>query len=340
MTARQVFQPLCWAAVVAALAVLPLFNDSQSDLTLIFLVFLYATLAQSWNILGGYAGQINLGHAAFFGIGFVVTRVLFLGGEVTLFGADLRLAAAPIWFALLAGGIAAALISLVIGSPAFRLKGVYLAIGTLALGEILRVIVSNNFGEVSSLPVELVVQYRVEPRYYAGLAIAATTSLCLYWLTRSRLGLAMMAIREDESAAAASGVALIGHKLSALAISTFFAGLAGGLYAYFQSSYYHYRAFSPVWTFEALLIVYIGGVGSISGPLLGALFYVVSQYYLAEWFEHTLENAHLYLFGALFIVVVLTWPGGLIQAVDQLGRLIRRRPGKASDPGPPPHASA
>lgn len=300
---RGIGNGLSWGALVVLLALIPLFTDSQSLLTQFFLIFLYATLAQSWNILGGYAGQVNLGHAAFFGTGALVTRSLFLAGQ-------------PVWFSILAGGAAAAVVSLVVGVPAFRLKGVYFAIGTLALGEMLRIIVTNNFSSVSALPIEQVVAYSMVPRFYAGLAIAVATSLFLAGLIRSRLGLGMMAVREDESAARASGVGVLAHKLLGLAIATFFAGMAGGLYAYYQSSYYHFHAFSPVWTFEALLIVYIGGVGSITGPLLGAVFYVVARSYLATWFP----EGHLYAFGALFILVVLTWSGGLIQAVSQLNR--------------------
>jgi len=130
----------------------------------------------------------------------------------------------------------------------------------------------------------------------------------------------MRAIREDEDAAEASGVGSLWLKLFALVLSTGLAGLAGGLFAFYHISYYPSHAFSPTWTFDALLMTFIGGVGTLHGPVLGAVVYVTLKEYLAvRWVDF-----HLVIFGGIFIAIVLLLPGGLVQAGARVRRLIHR----------------
>jgi len=294
-------------ATVALLAVLPLVVRRDDVLNFLFLVLLSITLAQSWNIVAGYAGQVNLGHAAFFGLGALTTRTLWSAGTPVLAG-------------MAAGAVVAALFALVIGAAAFRLRGAYFAIGTLALGEILRITVGNVLAEVSTLPATTIAGYRLANRYYLALGLAAVAVLAVAVLGSSRLGLGMQAIREDEDAAEASGVGALKLKLLALVLSTALAGLAGGLFAYYHISYYPAHPFSPHWTFDSLLITFIGGVGTVHGPVLGALFYVFLREYLAiRWVDF-----HLLIFGALFVAIVLLLPGGLVEAVARLRAFTRR----------------
>ena len=294
------------AAVIgalAALALLPAVTTRADILNLGVLVFLYVTLAQSWNMLAGYAGQINLGHAAFFGIGAFVTRHLWIAGVPPIAG-------------MLAGAALACLFGLIIGVPAFRLRGAYFAIGTLGLAEILRITVGNVLPVVSTLPESYISGYTLTTRYYLALALAVITVAALWLLAHSRIGLGMQALREDEDAAEATGVDALRHKLIALAVSTTFAGLAGGLFAFYHVSYYHQLPFAPTWTFDALLIAFIGGVGTLVGPIVGAVFYVLVREVLAQ----SLVELHLLIFGILFILVVIVLPGGLVEAVARLRR--------------------
>jgi branched-chain amino acid transport system permease protein len=297
------------AAVVAALAVLPFAASRDDLLNLLFQVFLYVTLAASWNVLGGYAGQVNLGHAAFFGMGALVARVTWLGGW-------------PLPLAFVASAVAGVAIALVIGLPTFRLRGVYFSVGTLALAEMLRITVTNTQPNISALPTSQLVGYSLQPRYYVALALAACCVAATYALAHSRLGLGMVAVREDEDAAQATGVDALRHKVAALVISAFFAGLAGAAFAYHDVSYYLYRPFSPLWTFDPLLAVFIGGVGTVVGPVIGAVFYVVVSDLLAQ----QLVELHLIVFGVLFILVVLLLPGGLVEAWHRLQHLVGRKP--------------
>jgi branched-chain amino acid transport system permease protein len=301
---------LRWAAVILAafggLAFLPLVVRRDDVLNVGVVFLLSVALAQSWNLMAGYAGQVNLGHAAFFGLGALVTRTLWIQGT-------------PILLAMGAGAAVAVVFGLLVGLPAFRLRGAYFAIGTLALAEILRITVGNSLPEISTLPAATIAGYSLAPRFYLALGLAALSVAVVAWTAASRVGLGMRAIREDEAAAEASGVGALRHKLLALSLSTLLAGLAGGGFAYYHISYYPQHPFGPHWTFDALLITFIGGAGTLHGPVLGALFYVFLKEYLAlRWVD-----LHLLIFGALFVAIVLLLPGGLVEV---FGRVRRRRP--------------
>jgi len=294
-------------ALAAGFVALPLFTDRNDLLNLGVQIFLAVVLAQSWNVLGGYAGQINLGHAAFFGLGALVTRVLWVSDV-------------PLALSLGAGALVATAFGCLIGVPAFRLRGAYFAIGTLGLAEILRITVGNLLPEISTIRVTELASYDILPRYYLMLALAVLCVAVVGVLVPSRLGLGIRAVREDEAAAEASGVSALRHKLLALVISTTLAGLGGGAFAYYHVSYYPQHTFSPIWTFDAVLISFVGGVGTVHGPVLGALFYVTLKELLAlRWVEF-----HLIIFGVLFILVVLFVPGGLVEAWQRARRLVAR----------------
>jgi branched-chain amino acid transport system permease protein len=291
--------------IAVFLALVPLLTKRNDLINILILIFLYICLAQSWNILGGYAGQVSLGHAAFFGLGAITTRFLWVWGY-------------PFFLAFLIGGVVAVFFALIIGHPALRLKGIYFAIGTLGLGQILKITIGNVLPTVADLPGDYIATYNLIPRYYLFLILAGITVAAVYWISHSKLGLGMVAVREDEEAAKASGVNTFRQKMIALVISTFFAGLAGGAFAFYHVSYYHDLPFSPTWTFDALLITFVGGVGTIVGPVVGAFFYAIFK----ELFVRTFPQLHVFIFGVLFIVVVLLLPGGLVEMAGRIRRLL------------------
>lgn len=297
------------AIIIAILMILPLLIKRTDLITWFTYTLLYITLAQSWNLIGGYTGQQNLGHAAFFGIGALCTRFLWLYGL-------------PLPLALMSGALAATIFAIIIGFPAFRLKGVYFIIGTLVLAEILRIIFYTVLPHASVLPSKLLNSYNLVPRYYLSLVMAIVTVAVVYWISRSRLGLGLISIREDEDAAEAAGVNTLRYKLTAFLISTFLAGMAGGVYAYFVAAALPGHMFSAVWTFDAVIIVFVGGVGTIVGPIIGSVFFVLLQQLLSLYLP---GGTHVLVFGILFIVVVLYLPGGLI---GLLGRLRQSSPKK------------
>jgi branched-chain amino acid transport system permease protein len=296
------------AVFTILLALVPVVIKSDSVLNLVILILLYVMLATSWNILGGFTGQTNLGHAAFFGLGAMATRLIWFSG-VNIFPS------------LLAGGLLAVAFAFLIGAPAFKLKGVYFAIGTLALAQALNVTAGNLFPMVSSLPAKYMATYALIPRYYFFLGLAIFIVSASVLLVKSKFGLGMMAVREEEDAAESLGISAMKHKLLALVVSAFFAGLAGGAFAYYQVSYYPQFPFSPVWTFDAVTMVYIGGTGTIIGPIIGAVFFVA----LKELLAINLAEYHILVFSVLFILVVLFLPGGLVEAWTKIKKLIKRR---------------
>ena len=304
--------------LIIALACVPMVIKKDSIITLLIMILLYVILATSWNILGGYTGQTSLGHAAFFGLGALATRLLWIKGL-------------HIFPSILAGGVLAVAFAMLIGAPAFRLKGVYFAIGTLALAEILNVTVGNMFPEISSLPVEELVAYELLPRYYAILGMAVIVIGCSYLLVNSRLGLGMMAVREEEDAAESLGVSALKHKLIALGVSAFFTGLAGGAFAYYHVGYYYQYPFSPSWSLDMLTMVYIGGQGTILGPIIGAVFFVALRQYLVL----NVGEYHLIIFGTLFILVVLFLPGGIVSLWGKLQKALSRRSKLNANKRPP-----
>jgi branched-chain amino acid transport system permease protein len=279
-----------------------------ATMNLLVMLFIFIILSQSWNLMGGYTGQINLGLAAFFGCGLLVTHFIWK-------------AEIPIYFAVVAGGLSAVVLAGIIGLPTLRLKGAYFAIGTFALAEVCRIVVGNIFARTVEMPGSYAIDYSLVPRYYLGLIVAIITIAVVYFITHSKMGLAMVAVRDDEQAAQVTGVNTFKYKVYALLISSFLAGLAGGVYAFLRLSFYNTSTFfSPIWTFEPLMAAVIGGAGTLIGPIFGSVFLVV----LSEIFALTLGEAHLIIFGLMFILVVLFLPRGLMGGVDMARTWIYR----------------
>lgn len=293
--------------VIAVLITLPAVIKSDHTINLMVYILLFISLGSSWNILGGFGGQTNLGHAAFFGIGALATRTLWLSGW-------------NIFTSMLIGGVLAVTFALLVGIPAFRLRGVYFKIGMLALAQILYITVENTLPMISSLPAQDLATYQLAPRYYLFLGLALATIATAYVIVNSKLGLGIMAVREDEDAAESLGVSALKHKLVALSVSTFFAGLTGGAFAFYHVGYYPRLPFSPEWTFDAMMMTYIGGVGTIAGPIIGAVFFVI----LRELLALNLGEFHIIVFGVLFILVVLFFPSGFMGGWEKIRKTLTR----------------
>jgi branched-chain amino acid transport system permease protein len=294
-----------WALLLVAAVAVGFVTDNQRILTIAIQTFMLAALASSWNILGGFAGQISLGHAAFFGVGALVTREMWFGGR-------------PLAVSLVVGVAVTALAAGVVGVPMLRFRDIYFSVGTLAMGVAVFVTIGNIRPGISSLPVDALRDYQFTGPYFLALVVLVVTVGVSMQLARSKLGLGMMAVRDDEQAAGAIGVSALGHKMVAFVISAALAGLAGGSFAYFSVSYYPNFPFHVAWTFEAILAVFIGGIGTVAGPVVGAVFFVVGR----DTLPTDIGEFQVVVFGLLFIVVVLLLPGGMVEGVQRmLGRL-------------------
>ncbi len=298
---------MVWLLVLVAFAALGSITDDERLMTLAIQTFIFAALASSWNVLGGFAGQVSLGHAAFFGLGALITRELWLG--------EMALPLAIVIALAVTAAVAAA-----VGLPMLRFRGIYFSVGTLALGVAVWITAGNVWPGISSLPADALREYEFTGPYYVALGVVAVVVAVSMWLKRSKLGLGMMAVREDEEAASATGVSALAYKMIAFVISAVLAALAGAAFAFFSVSYYPQFPFSVVWTFEAITIVFVGGVGTIVGPLVGSVFFVVGR----DMLSSTFPEIQVLTFGVLFIVVVLLLPGGFVEAGQRLFKLVSR----------------
>ncbi|MFI5342170.1 MAG: branched-chain amino acid ABC transporter permease [Candidatus Methylomirabilales bacterium] len=264
-------------------------------------LFMMAILAESWNIIGGFTGYASFGNAAFFGIGAYTTGVL-------LTRADL-----PFAVALPAGGILAMLFGVAVGMPVLRLKGQYFAIATLGIGETMREVVYNV--EITGAGTGLVMPISRTPLtfFYLMLAILAAATLVNWWVSASRFGYGLIAIREDEDAAAAMGINTPFYKTIAFALSAGFAGLAGGVYAYWITFIDPDAVFRMTTTIQMIIMAVFGGSGTVLGPLLGAL--VLSS--VSELLATQLATLAELFYGLIIILVVLFMPKGLFDLIRQ-----------------------
>jgi branched-chain amino acid transport system permease protein len=309
------------------------FNEHWLVNIAIFTV-MYAALATSWNLLGGYAGYLSLGHAAFFGMGAYGIGILFthigIGSGYTPF------------IVLPAVGIAVGIVSIPIGWVALRVRTATFAIVTLTLLFVVQQLAFNLHGlthgsQGLAIPLPRFSPATFErPFYFAMLAILAFAVLACWYLRDSKLGLMLFAIRDDEDRVRGLGVQVTTAKVVAFALSVGITGMVGGVWAYYLSFIYPQFAVDPLVTIGAVLMAFLGGKGTLWGPTLGAFILVPAQQYLA----YKLGASELYLVGyaAVFLIIMLALPRGIIPSVQD--RLARRSARRDEPPGVPSDVSS
>jgi branched-chain amino acid transport system permease protein len=310
------------AAVVGLLAMVPLGVSANTVLNFLVFTLIIAIAAQGWNILGGYGGQFSFGHAAFFGTGAYATAILQV---------HLGLNA---WIAFAIGIGAGAVVGLVIGFLSFRsgLRGSYFALITLAFAEVLRIVANASAatGGAAGILIKLDVQsanFQFHSRaafFWIALAIVAVVLVVTQWLEHSRFGAQLMAVRENEDAARALGVDALQVKLGAITLSAAVTAAAGCFYAqYFL--YLDSTIAYGVWiSVEALLAPIVGGVGTVFGPLIGALA-LHGLGNLTSLIAGRIPGIDLVVYGALLVLVVAFAPNGLLGLVKRLRTRVSRR---------------
>ncbi|GAA0243328.1 branched-chain amino acid ABC transporter permease [Haladaptatus pallidirubidus] len=289
--------------VVLLLAVVP-FVTNASITEIAFTGLVFVMLGVSWNLLAGYAGQISLGHAAFFGMGAFVSAWVTTPARAGL-PTSLEM---PILVSLPVGGLAAAIIALVIGPIMFRLRGHYFAIGTLALAAIIQLLMLDQ-RQFTGGSTGYYIDSDVLPEVMFIVALFATvlTVAVTYQITRSSPGLAMKAIHSDESAASSLGVNPLKYKMYAFVVSSFFAGLTGALYAQYTLYVNPETTLGVVWTIDTLVIVILGGMGSMAGPIFGAFLFLGLDNALTPLVGGLATSVE----GFLIILIIIFLPNGL-----------------------------
>jgi branched-chain amino acid transport system permease protein len=303
------------ALVVAALP----FTATNYLLRLTTIGFMYVALASSWNIIGGFTGYPSFATAAFFGIGAYASGILRAGGAI------------PLPLAWLSGAAAATLFSLMVGPAILRLRGHYFAVASLVLAAVLREITNAATGLTGggmglNLPTAGNVNVDAQTRlYYASMLVAALIAVGLATLIwRSRWGWAMRCVEQNEDAALVLGVNTLATKILAFAASAATAGLVGAIYATWIGYIDPTDAFDDLLSVKPIVMAFIGGVGTIVGPVAGAVVFLV----LEEFVWRNVLNFHAGILGIMIVALLIFMPGGLRGLGRGLEKL--RIPGRVS----------
>lgn len=289
---------LRWGVIVVAtalLAALPWFGDAvmiQYGIN----ALLVAVLAQAWNILGGFTGYASFGNSTFYGLGTYGTAI-----AMAQFGL-------PFWLGLVAGAVLAMIVAVLVGVPILRLRGPYFAIATLGLSAALSALVANL--DIAGRNIGLILPLtRNDTLFYEmSLALLAAATVTVALISSSRFGMGLIAIREDEDAAAVMGVNTTLYKIVALVLSALFTAIAGGIHAYWITFIDPNSAFDSTLNVRMVIMTVFGGPGTVLGPVVGA--FLLSAVY--EVLASSISTAAALFFGIVIVLAVIFMPKGLI----------------------------
>jgi branched-chain amino acid transport system permease protein len=300
------------AVVMALIAVFPLAVTDPTATSIAVFTLVFMVSATAWNVFSGYSGYLALGHAVFFGCG---------GYAVALAARDWHVAGGWPVFALLPfGGLVAGLIAIPVGLVALRTRRHTFVVVTIAIFFIFQLAATNlGFtGGTSGILLPLAPFSAAnfnQPFFYVALVILIVTVLVSWAMRRSRLGLQLLAIRDDEDRALGLGVKTRRLKLIAFVISAVPIGMVGGLYFYFVGQIFPQFAFDPLFDLSIALMAFLGGLGTITGPLLGAAVLESLQQYLTQTFSSS--ATYLIAYGVLFLAVILVLPRGVVPGIAE-----------------------
>ncbi len=299
--------------ILGMLAVLPLLGLSSYWMHILILVIMWSVIGMAWNLLGGYCGQVSFGHAAFFGVGAYTAGILYNKAHLSA------------WWGMPLSIVVVTIFALIIGYICLRLRGPFFALGTLAMGVILRV-TAENLTAITEGDLGIMLQERtwIEKTwyFYIILALAAVTFIAIKMVVESKFGYYFVAIREDQDAAESLGINTTLYKTIALSISAVFTGLAGAFYM----NYMGYIDPKIVFALHdisivTIMVVMVGGVATYWGPFVGAVIMV----FLAEIIRTIpkLGAAHHTFFGILLIVIIIFLPNGITGDIQKLKKILR-----------------
>jgi len=306
------------ALMIFILLLIPLFISSPYILHIMAMVLFWAYLASAWNIVGGFAGQLSLGHGVYVAAGAYVSSLLFA-----------NIGLSP-WFGMIIGGLVAALLGVIVGYPTLRLRGAYYALATVGFAEGFRVILINttkigswHTGGAEGFLVPLLgdapqhMQFMSKvPYYYLALVLLLIIVGFSFWLDRSKLGYYLTAIREDEDAALALGINTSRAKLIAAALSAFFTGVGGVYYAQLIRYLEPNAIAGAIMSNQIVFLAIVGGRGTVLGPVIGGIFLTIIGEMTRILFDQVM-GLHLFLYGIIVVLFVIFKPRGLIELVEK-----------------------
>ena len=299
-------------AMIAVAAVLE--RGSPYVVHVLILVVFFSALSCAWNIIGGMGGQLALGHSAFVGVGGYVSTLFYLNLGLT-----------P-WIGMFAGAIASCILSLVIGAACFRkLRGAYFALATIALTWSLKVFVENT-EYIRGVHIRGATGLVIKPLGYAPAHYQFDTKIAYFWvvvvlfllvvtisyiISKSKMGYYLAAIKNDQDAAECLGVNVMGMKLTAFGISAFLTSLMGTFYAQYILFLEPRRVFGLDLTIEIVVAAIIGGLATISGPVIGSVILVLISEVIRVWLGGRYFGVHLAVYGIILMITIMYMPGGI-----------------------------
>lgn len=328
----RIFKTVGLLLLLVIAIVFPLAFSNPAVTTIAIFTLIFAAAATGWNIFSGYTGYISLGHAAYFGIGGYTLAIVCLHWNVP--GGYI-----PFWLVPVAG-LVAALFALPLGWIALRVRRHTFVVITIAIFFILQLLSYNlksltngSTGLGLPIPLDWSGDFYNFPFYYAALVVLLLALVISWWVRNSKYGLGLLAIRDDEDRALGLGVSTVPSKLIAFIISAFIVGMAGAIWAYFVESIYPPTGFDALFDLVVVLMAYLGGLGTLAGPVLGAfILEPAQQYFTLQYGEN---GYYLIAYGTLFLVIMLLLPRGIIPTLNErLTRYqhARRRSRSQSEP--------
>jgi len=328
---RRVPRNWLWVGLLAAIVLmLPLVVTSRFAIDIFIRIALFAFIGVAWNLMGGYAKQLSLGHAAYFGLGAYTSTIL-----------EIRYGISP-WLGMIAGGVVAMLASLPIGALCFRLRGPYFAIATIATAQVLMLLFLKfrdfawgaegttipNFGDAP-----LMMQFDEKSSYYyLALGLLALGIAITYRIEHSWMGYYLVAIGEDEDAAQAIGVNAPRVKRDIYMISAFLTALAGTFYVQYIYFIDPATAFSFNISVEAALVSIVGGIGTLWGPVVGTVLLETASALLQSWLGSSAGGVQLTIYSLILIAVILWRPSGLLGLFEDIyRRMVHARPARPKE---------
>jgi ABC-type branched-subunit amino acid transport system permease subunit len=298
---------LLWLPALLIFVLYPIVVSNPSFQSIGFYTLIFMACATSWNMFSGYSGYIALGSAVFYGTGAYTMALASIHWNMA--------AGAGMFWLVPLGGLVAMLVALPVGWVALRVRRHTFVVITIAIFFVFQLFAINmSFtGGTAGLNLPYITwnaSYYDVPFYYVALAIVIFAVILSAFVRRSRFGLQLLAIRDDEDRALGLGVRVTAVKITGFALSAFAIGMCGALFAMFQGQIYPQFVFDPLFDISIALMAFFGGLGTLTGPLLGALVLEYMKQYLTETFSN--GSLYLILFGALFLIVILFMPQGVV----------------------------
>jgi branched-chain amino acid transport system permease protein len=310
----RIFKTAGLLLLLVIIIAFPLIFSNPAVTTIAIFTLIFAAAATGWNIFSGYTGYISLGHAAYFGLGGYALAIMCQDWKIP--GGYLPFLFVPV------AGLVAALFAVPLGWIALRVRRHTFVVITIAIFFILqlfaynlRALTNGSTGLSLPIPLDWSGYFFNFPFYYAALVVLLAAIAISWWIRNSKYGLGLLAVRDDEDRALGLGVSTGPSKLVAFVISAFIVGMVGAIWAYFIESIYPPSGFDAIFDLAVVLMAYLGGLGTLSGPILGAfILEPAQQYFTLQYGEN---GYYLIIYGTLFLVIMLLLPRGIIPTLNE-----------------------